>query len=468
MPVSFIGWSTAAESFRAIAGAKARKDASVLIVGEHGVGKRTMARLWQKAAGATEAQLPIIDLTPDTIRLPQSCIAISAFVSASARRKAGSSRPIPSDISLYHLDTGRRTAISPQECPRETLPDDLIARFKIRLYMPPLRRRMMDLLAITQFVGQKVLNRRWKGLCSALIYRMFFDSSWRGNVPDLVEFLKGLAHKSEVQRDDSKTQYLPDDGYDLYPFDSTDSEQAFLPDYGKRRGDKHQRTFWTCENVDVTFDRLPLVGLSILTSRFMLSLESKKGRVATPRYPTQATSPLGADAGWEGDEDWDAIANPTVASVEELLTAHGYGVRPKEGFPASLVKKATTFSDFGATIASIQRGMAVSVGDDDLSQYLGATPKPRIRRKARRSKPGPKPTLEPTDRQMLAYRLIVISGKTQKEAAYEMRCSIQNVQKLVEQAKEKVAALNSRSRSANAKYRFDENRDSSDSNEHDE
>lgn len=470
MPVPFVGWSTAAESFRAIADAKARTDACVLIVGEHGVGKRTMARLWQQAAGATDAQLPIVDLTPDTIRLPHPCIAVSTFVPTSARRKAGSSRTVPSDISLLHLDSGSRHAISRQECPRETLPDGLIARFKLRLYMPPLRRRLMDLLAITRFVGLKVLNRRWKGLSSALIHRMFFDSAWRGNVPDVVEFLKGLAHKSESQPDESKStkQFLPDDGYDLYPFDTSDPEQAFLPDYGRRRGDRHQRTLWTSGDVEVTFDRLPLVGLSILTSRFMLSLESKKGRVATPRYPTETVSPLGADVRWKADEDWDAIANPTAASVEELLTAHAYGVRPKGGYVTSLVNRATNFSDFGATFTSIQCGIAVSVGEDELSVYLGTAPKPGTRRKKRRGKPGRKPSLNLTPKQAKVYAMITVQRMTRQEVAAEERCSVENVRKHFENAEKKLAQLNSRSRSANAKYSFDENRDSPDLNEQDE
>ena len=77
--VPFLGWSRAALEFR-------RKVAELapggffrpLIVGDPGVGKRTMAYVWRRVSGQNPEERPIIDLDTWGNVIPHDCIAITA------------------------------------------------------------------------------------------------------------------------------------------------------------------------------------------------------------------------------------------------------------------------------------------------------------------------------------------------------------------------------------------------------
>ena len=75
--VPFLGWSRAAHEFRVKAAAPAPQGFRPLIIGDPGVGKRTMARAWRRVARRGKGEWPIIDLDTWREELPDRCIAVT-------------------------------------------------------------------------------------------------------------------------------------------------------------------------------------------------------------------------------------------------------------------------------------------------------------------------------------------------------------------------------------------------------
>lgn len=101
--VPFIGWSHAAQRFRELAVASVPgRLRSVLLLGETGAGKRTMARAWRRLAGVGSDELPTIDLDCEPARFP--CIGVTTrplparFTAAAWTRDP--SRHVPRTTSL--------------------------------------------------------------------------------------------------------------------------------------------------------------------------------------------------------------------------------------------------------------------------------------------------------------------------------------------------------------------------------
>ena len=91
--VPFLGWSRVAHEFRLKAAEMAPGGFfSPLIVGDPGVGKRTMAYVWRRVAGQSQEERPIIDLDTWGDVLPDRCIATTK-------------RP-PSDRPCFLLEKG--------------------------------------------------------------------------------------------------------------------------------------------------------------------------------------------------------------------------------------------------------------------------------------------------------------------------------------------------------------------------
>ena len=138
--VPFVGWSRVAHEFRVKAAEMAPGGfLRPLIIGDPGVGKKTMARAWLRVAGRGEGEWPIVDL--DTWRdvLPDRCIAVTT------------KRP-PSNRPCFLLESGAWGYAPQRPTGEPTLPADLMQRFAITLYVPPLYgHREIDILAFLDY-----------------------------------------------------------------------------------------------------------------------------------------------------------------------------------------------------------------------------------------------------------------------------------------------------------------------------
>ena len=81
-PIPFVGWSSAASRFREVVASHAPGGKNrVLLLGPTGVGKKTMAKVWQKVAGNEGSKIPIVNLDSKgaATTIPDPCIAISTL-----------------------------------------------------------------------------------------------------------------------------------------------------------------------------------------------------------------------------------------------------------------------------------------------------------------------------------------------------------------------------------------------------
>ena len=184
--VPFVGWSRVAHEFRVKAAEMAPGGfLRPLIIGDPGVGKKTMARAWLRVAGRGEGEWPIVDL--DTWRdvLPDRCIAVTT------------KRP-PSNRPCFLLESGA-WGYAPQRPPGEpTLPADLMQRFAITLYVPPLYgHREIDILAFLDYwnkVRSQDYGIRYRKIDAALVHRMLFEDDWPANLEGISRVLRRIGH----------------------------------------------------------------------------------------------------------------------------------------------------------------------------------------------------------------------------------------------------------------------------------
>jgi len=184
--VPFVGWSRAALEFRVKAAAMAPQGFRPLIIGDPGVGKRTMARSWLRVSGRGKGEWPIIDLDTWREELPDRCIAVTT------------KRP-PSNRPCFLLGSGA-WGYAPQRSPGEpTLPADLMQRFAITLYVPPLHgHREIDILAFLDYWTQAPSNSsrvRYRAIDAAIVLQMLFDNDWPANLEGIS---RALRHSSRL------------------------------------------------------------------------------------------------------------------------------------------------------------------------------------------------------------------------------------------------------------------------------
>ena len=184
--VPFLGWSRAAHEFRVKAAVMAPQGFRPLIIGDPGVGKRTMAKSWLRVSGRGKGEWPIIDLDTWREELPDRCIAVTT------------KRP-PSNRPCFLLESGA-WGYAPQRPPGEpTLSADLMQRFAITLYVPPLHgHREIDILAFLDYwtwVPSNSSRVRYKAIDAALVLRMLFDNDWPANLEGIS---RALRHSSRL------------------------------------------------------------------------------------------------------------------------------------------------------------------------------------------------------------------------------------------------------------------------------
>ena len=156
-----------------------------LIIGDPGVGKKTMARAWLRVAGRGEEEWPIVDLDTWRDAMPDRCIAVTT-------RRPPSSRP------CFLLESGT-WGNAPQRPPDEpTLPADLMQRFAITLYVPPLHgHREIDILAFLDYWSKVQIQNyriRYRKIDVALVHRMLFEDDWPANLEGISRVLRRIGH----------------------------------------------------------------------------------------------------------------------------------------------------------------------------------------------------------------------------------------------------------------------------------
>jgi DNA-binding NtrC family response regulator len=142
--IPFIWWSRAAALFREFAALHAPSLRSVLLLGPRGVGKKAMASAWKNAAGPSARGLEVVELNPSTKPANSITIATSTF-------------GVPEHVTCLDLSTGQPHSFLPGSS--DVLDASVVSRFSICLYMPPLRERPFDVLALIDYFNFSLLPR---------------------------------------------------------------------------------------------------------------------------------------------------------------------------------------------------------------------------------------------------------------------------------------------------------------------
>src|SRR5208337_4232827 len=246
--VPFVGWSRAAHEFRVKAATLAPKGILPLLIGDPGVGKRCMARVWRDIAGFGE-ETPIIDLDLNPVDLPSRCIGYTT-------RRPDRHR------FCFHLDEGF-TLYAPQGREGQpTLPGDLMQHFGISLYMPPIHgHREIDLLAHLDYCNKVRFPHsgfRYSEISVPLINRLFFDNDWPSNLRGLSRFLEVV---SDLDRREAKATLAQGNVVDLGTL--RDHKEIRMFDRPSPRDPESRVVDWTCDAEDVPICLIPDLAIRI-------------------------------------------------------------------------------------------------------------------------------------------------------------------------------------------------------------
>jgi Sigma-54 interaction domain len=399
---SYIGWSLAAMNFRRMMNDRAVNPVSMLIVGEPGTGKRTMAEAWREASGAKE--LPIVNLDDSSAEIPDRCVAIST-------------RPIRTRVlELQPINLENLHLVSDCELEGEPISESHLKRFVIKLLVPPLRQRRMDILAVLHsYAGQPSLqytedvdeDQLITQPCvnSQMIYRMFLDAVWAGNLRTLTDCLV-MAIMSASKR--SGPKIIGEGDLKIVPSTEPTTHATQLvpplrPTITGRKTERRRLPLWDCDGVDISLDRLPFVAVSILLNAFWKNLENSELN-PEPVYR------LGNDSRWATDERFDDVASTMLAktSVSKLFEQWNWGFTMDDAKETHIIPKLEHFTSYGATLASLQDGFRVS-GDTSVKPA-----KLEIKKRNRKLR------TKPTSKQIKVVSLVDLRDLTFPQAAEEM------------------------------------------------
>jgi DNA-binding CsgD family transcriptional regulator len=410
-----IGWSTAAQRFRELAESGELGD-SVLIVGEPGVGKRTFAEAYKfYFRSRYKESLPIVPIDPRMADIPDRCIATTVHPPAYGRAVAGGRRAARvGEAGARHLDIGKRQPIPDEECGAEPLGDAVVARFAQTWYLPPLRRRLIDVLALLHFYGCRVFPKEGpsvRAVDSDLIHQLLLDRPWLGNAAGLLGFLRNAAEGGVLRRGDAV---------------------AFPPEIGLPKHLGHGRTDWDGSatwdgRCEVPFEALPKVGASIFAASFFIRSGDPLAEPLNHPFPHLGPSRL-----WATNPYWPKGVEPDRATSDDLIRAMA-GPGGTAPLPQEFVEELSAFSAHGATVESLRSGFAVtpdSVPDELLRLILG--------KKARAARPPAKPKHGLTKAEKEICDLYAKLGYSQKAVAAHRNCSASAVSQAIKSAKAKL------------------------------
>jgi DNA-binding CsgD family transcriptional regulator len=409
-----IGWSTAAQRFRELVESGELGD-SVLIVGEPGVGKRTLAEAYKfHFRSRYKESLPIVPIDPQTTEIPDRCIATTAHPPVYGRAAGGRRAARVGEAGARHLDTGKRQPVPDGECGAEPLGDAIVARFAQTWYLPPLRRRLIDVLALLHFYGSRVFPRDGpaaRAVDSDLIHQLLLDRSWLGNTAGLLGFLRNAAEGGVLRRGDAV---------------------AFPPEIGLPKHLGHGRADWDGSGTwdgrcEVPFEALPKVAVSIFAASFFARQDAPLAESINCPFPHLGSSRL-----WATNPYWPEGVEPDRATDDDLMRAMA-GPGGTASLPQGFVEELSAFSAHGATVESLRSGFAVtpdSVPDELLRLILG--------KKARAARPPAKPKHGLTKAEKEICDLYAKLGYSQKAVAEHRGRSAASVSQAIKSAKAKL------------------------------
>ena len=260
---SLIGRSGAMMHLRELVGRAAAARSSVLVLGEAGTGKATVARLLHDLSG--RAAGPMITLrcagadagalelelfgraardgmparaglleearggtlvVEDALTLPGALRALLASASATgAARRAGAREPQPVDVRL--VLTVRAAAGEAQSAPV----NDLLSRFKaMMIVVPPLRERRSDIPQLVQHVRQRLAAAQQLELPPLTPGEMLplLGNEWPGNVRELEHWVERSAMAARPERPQSDAAALDDLDVGAAPLTLEQLERAYI------------------------------------------------------------------------------------------------------------------------------------------------------------------------------------------------------------------------------------------------
>jgi len=283
----------------------------------------------------------------------------------------------------------------------------------------------MDILAVLHsYADQPPLRDQPSFINSQLIYRMFLDAIWTGNLRTLTDCLimaSISASKSSgpIIIGEGNLKIIPSTEPLTYPTDFVPPLQQTVTG---RNAERIELPPWCCDDVDVPLDQLPFVTISILLDAFWKSLED-------PEFNPELIYRLGNDSGWVNDFRFEDTTSATLASssVLELFEQSFWGLKLDDDDEKNVIPKLEHFVAYGATIESLQEGFRVS----------GGTISKIVKQETKKKKSKRKPLKIPTDKQLKVVSLVDLSDMTFRRAAEEMGLgSRQAAQQLYKRAKE--------------------------------
>jgi hypothetical protein len=349
--VPFVGWSRVAHEFRVKAAEMAPGGfLRPLIIGDPGVGKKTMARAWLRVAGRGEEEWPIVDLDTWRDAMPDRCIAVTT-------RRPPSSRP------CFLLESGT-WGNAPQRPPDEpTLPADLMQRFAITLYVPPLYgHREIDILAFLDYWTKVQIQdygiRYWK-IDAALVHRMLFEDDWPANLEGISRALRRIRH-SDFHNHNIECNIVNNIREINVLKDRMAHLGWFAPPNAETRQPGARPVKWLWGKGDI-----PVGAMADLAVRLYLRLcqLSPPGSVATHLRgpdPRELLSPQNLEGPGPTLTALQFLGLSPESFVREVvLPGVGINSEAREGQVARFLDLVTRGSIFGTDVPTLQAGLAI-------------------------------------------------------------------------------------------------------------
>jgi hypothetical protein len=321
-----------------------------------------MAEAWRQASGAKK--VPIVDLDEPSAVVPKRCIAVTT-------------RPVRSKIEeLQPLDLTSLRPVSDCQLDGKKIPTRILSQFAIKFLVPPLRHRQMDVLAAVYCQGSQLpAGNRPVCISSQLIYRMFLDAVWTGNLRTLIDHLH-MAVLTAMKRSGPivirdhdmglRGPINPDDP-GLFPYQLL---PAIRPGRGARSLGMKPR-LWISDDKDIPIGRLPLVAIAIFFDAFGKTFQE-------PDDDPSPTYVLGDDSRWLREPRLQGLTLATLGSApaRELLKRWNLGAEPDQADIAQVERLQV----YGASLESLQDGFRETVATPIPS---GEIDKPKVTRRRR-------------------------------------------------------------------------------------
>lgn len=251
-----------------------------------------------------------------------------------------------------HLDSMKRLPFNLRD--RPTLPSDTAGHFHSRFYLPELRYRLIDVLAIIIAFGIAAASggrKRNLLITPRLIHIMMFETFWPGNDESVLNFLNSLACAGNSVLDSEPAG-------ELRPNTKFASLRVLNPKSYRpeREGETQLQLNWFCQHDEaIPVSRLPEAILKMFFNAFFKSVVYN---FETDPHAIEM-EPLGNPENWLSNDVALDINWLTKASLSDLLAEYSFGVPPL-GWDSQILHDLEAFRFHGASIESLRKGIAIA------------------------------------------------------------------------------------------------------------